>query len=346
MALCLLIAVLLLILAAEFVNGRNDACTAIATVVSTRVLTPTQAVLMAVVLNMAGVLLLGTAVASTVGAGLVDTRVITLPTVAAAALTVFIWCTLANRYGVPVSTSHSLFGGLAGAGVAVGGFAVFTGTGWGWLRVLLGLFFSTVLGFVAAYVLILLIIRLFSRKSPHFVRSVFGRLQVLSSAFMAFTHGSNDGQKFMGVFALALILSGQTWAGAHMVDKALVIPLWVKILCSVVIGIGTSIGGWRLIRTMGVKLVRLDPHHGFAAETGAATMIGLASHFGVPLSTNHTISTAIMGVGASRRFSAVRWGVVGEVVTAWLITFPACVVIGWIAALLLGLLPTSWWPVH
>ncbi len=337
---CLLLVVLGLILAAEFVNGRNDACTAIATVVSTRVLTPMQAVCMAVALNMAGVLLLGEHVARTVGEGLVDQHVIALPTIAAAALTVFVWCTLANRYGVPVSTSHSLFGGLAGAGFAVGGFAVFHGTSWGWLRVLMGLFFSTILGFIAAYILILVILRLFSRKTPRFVRSVFGRLQILSSASMAFMHGSNDGQKFMGVFTIALVLGG--WL--HFGPEGFHIPLWVKVLCSLTMGIGTSIGGWRLIRTMGVKLVRLEPHHGFAAETGAATVIGIATLTGAPLSTNHTISTAIMGVGASRRFSAVRWGVVGEVVTAWLVTFPVCVVIGWIAAMLLGLLPAGWWP--
>jgi inorganic phosphate transporter, PiT family len=337
MAVCLLLVVVLLILAAEFVNGRNDACTAIATVVSTRVLTPMQAVTMAVVLNMAGVLLMGTAVASTVGAGLInpESHAITLPSVGAAVLTVFIWCTLANRYGVPVSTSHALFGGLAGAGVAVGGFAVFTGTSWGWLRVLMGLFFSTLLGFIAGYVLILGVLWVFHKAHRRHARDTFGRMQILSSAFLAFSHGSNDGQKFMGVLTLALILGG-VLSSDHIGTRGLDIPFWVKAVCSVVMGLGTSIGGWKLIRTMGVKLVRLEPQEGFAAQTAAATMIVVASRLGVPLSSTHTISTSIMGVGASRRLSAVRWGIAGQVVTAWLVTFPACALIAWLVCWLLG----------
>jgi PiT family inorganic phosphate transporter len=333
MALVILCVVLILILMAEFVNGRNDACTAIATVVSTRVLSPFQAIMMAMVLNTAGALISNKAVASTVGRDLVSPEAITLLTVGSAVLTVFIWCMLANHYGIPVSTSHSLFGGLAGAGIATGGLKVLLAGGW--IKVLLGLVFSTILGFVAAFLLITLIFRLFHRATPHLVRGVFGRIQILSSAFMAFSHGSNDGQKFMGVFTLALVLGG--------VLPSFAVPWYVTVVCSIVMGLGTSIGGWRLIRTMGVKLVRLEPHHGFAAETAAATVIEVASRLGVPLSTTHTISTAIMGVGASRRLSAVRWGVVGEVITAWLITFPVCGAMAWVVAKVLSFTPTEWW---
>ena len=320
----LLISVLTLVLMAEFVNGWTDAPNAIATVVSTRVLSPSKAVVMAVVLNIVGAMS-GTAVAETVGKGIVEVKALDLLTLGSAVVTVIAWGTVAWRYGLPISKSHALFSGLAGAAMATAGPSALIWSGW--QKMLLGLVFSTVLGFVGGFFLIMLVLRLFHRSTPHKVRGIFGRLQILSAAFMAFSHGSNDGQKFIGVFTLALMLGGPL---THMTVFHVTWP--VILACSLTMGIGTSVGGWRIMRTMGVKITRLEPHHGFAAETAAGTCIELASRLGIPLSTTHTISTAIMGVGASRKASAVRWGVAGEVVTAWILTFPICGALAWLVA--------------
>jgi PiT family inorganic phosphate transporter len=317
----LLISVLTLVLGAEFVNGWTDAPNAIATVVSTRVLSPSKAVVMAVVLNIVGAMS-GTAVAETVGKGIVKVGALDLLTLGSAVVTVIVWGSVAWRYGLPISKSHALFSGLAGAAMATAGPSALIWSGW--QKILIGLAFSTVLGFVGGFFLITAVLRLFHRSTPHKVRGIFGRLQILSAAFMAFSHGSNDGQKFIGVFTLALMLGAPL---THMTEFRVTWP--VIIACSLVMGIGTSVGGWRIMRTMGVKITRLEPHHGFAAETAAGTCIELASRLGIPLSTTHTISTAIMGVGASRKASAVRWGVAGEVVTAWILTFPVCGLLAW-----------------
>lgn len=215
-----------------------------------------------------------------------------------------------------------MLAGLAGAGLATAGPSVLLWTGW--QKVLIGLGLSTVLGFFTGFVLMVVIYRLFRRASPALVRNVFGRLQILSAAFMAFSHGSNDGQKFMGVFALALLLGG--------VLPHFQVPLWVILLCGIVMGMGTMFGGWRIIKTMGFRLTRLEPVHGFAAETSASFAILLASSTGVPLSTTQTIGTAIMGVGSTRRFSAVRWGVSRQIILTWLLTFPACMGLGFVFA--------------
>jgi len=321
-----LIVVLLLVLAAEFVNGWTDAPNAIATVISTRVLSPFQAVVMAAVFNILGALLTGTTVAATIGKGIVKPEVIDLHVVAAAMLTIIIWSTIAWRFGLPTSESHELIAGLTGAGLAAAGPSVLL---WeGWQKVLLGLGFSTLLGFSLAAILIVAIYWLLRQSRPTFVHNFFGRLQILSAAFMAFSHGSNDGQKFMGVFALALVLAGVT-SEFH-------VPLWVIFLCGIVMGIGTLVGGWRIIRTMGFRLTKLEPVHGFAAESSAGLAIVLASFRGIPLSTTHTINNAIMGVGATRRLSAVRWGVGGNIVAAWILTFPVCAGLGWLLAWLFG----------
>jgi inorganic phosphate transporter, PiT family len=319
--------VLALVLAAEFVNGWTDAPNAIATVVSTRVMTPRVAVVMATIFNAIGAMS-GTAVAHTIGKGIVQPEGINLITVAAAMISIVIWSTLAWRFGLPTSESHALIAGLTGAGLATAGPGVLL---WeGWRKVLIGLLFSTFLGFGMGLLLIAFILRVARRQTPGRVRNVFGKLQVLSAMFMAFGHGSNDGQKFIGMFTLALVLGGAM--------REFHPHWWIVITCSVVMGIGTSIGGWRIIRTMGMRMVKLEPHQGFAAETAAATCIELASRLGIPLSTTHTINTAIMGVGASRRLSAVRWGIVREVVAAWVLTFPVCALLGWFAAVVLAVL--------
>jgi PiT family inorganic phosphate transporter len=292
-----ILVVLFLILWAEFVNGWTDAPNAIATVVSTRVLAPRTAVALAVLMNVLGALS-GTAVATTIGKGIVEPGAVSPGVVGAAMVGIIAWSTLAWVYGLPTSESHALVAGLTGAGLAEAGPEVLLGTGWakvGW-----GLLFSTFLGFLGALALMNVIY--------FFFRS----------------HGSNDAQKFMGAFALTLYSAG--------VLTVFRVPIWVVLVCASVMGIGTAVGGWRIIRTLGLRITHLEPVHGFAAETGAAVVIEIASRLGIPLSTTHTISTSIMGVGATRRLSAVRWGVAGEVVTAWILTFPVCFGLGWLTA--------------
>ena len=280
---------------------------------------------MAAALNIIGALVTGTAVATTIGAGIVKPEAIGLHTVASAMVAIVIWSTVAWRWGLPTSETHALVAGLAGAGIATAGPSVLL---WeGWKKVLIGLGLATVIGFVLGFIVMVIIYRLFSRASYTSVKTIFGRLQILSSAFMAFSHGSNDGQKFMGAFALALFLGG--------ILPQVQVPIWVVLLCGAFMGVGTGFGGWRIIRTMGFKLTKLEPVNGFAAETSAGLAITLASFLGIPLSTTHTINTAIMGVGATKRFSAVRWGVTREIVLAWLLTFPICGILGFLFALLL-----------
>ncbi len=315
-----LLIVLFLVLAAEFTNGLTDAANAIATVVGTRVLPPSKAVIMAAVMNLVGVLVTGTAVASTIGKDIVRPEVITVEVVGAAMLTIVVWTLAAWRFGIPTSETHELLAGLAGAGLAWAGPSVLL---WeGWRKVLIGLGMSTLLGFGLAFVLMVAVYWIFRRISRTRGNRIFGRLQILSAGFMAFSHGSNDGQKFMGVFALALFLGGLT--------PEFHIPLWVVFLCGAVMAIGTGLGGWRIIKTMGTTITKLEPVNGFTAEMAASTAILLASRFGVPLSTTHTIGTAIMGVGATRRLSAVNWLVSRQIVMTWLLTFPACLVLGYV----------------
>jgi len=315
---------LLLILAAEFVNGWTDAPNAIATVVSTRVMRPHHAVVMAAVLNAAGAFA-GTAVAATIGKGILRAEAIDVETVGAAMVGIVIWSTVAWYYGLPTSESHGLVAGLAGAGLATAGPSVLL---WeGWRKVLIGLVFSTFLGFLVAIGLMIAILWIFRRSHVGPVRRIFGRLQVVSAALMAFSHGSNDGQKFIGVFTLALVLGG--------ILPAFQVPAWVILLCALTMGFGTAVGGWRIIRTIGLRLTKLEPLHGFAAETAAGLTIQGAAILGIPLSTTHTISTAIMGVGSTRRISAVRWGVAGNMVTAWVLTFPICGFIAYVTALII-----------
>ena len=318
----LLIVALILVLAAEFVNGWTDAPNAIATVVSTRVLTPALAVVMAAVLNIVGTLVTGTAVATTIGEDILRPEIIGLPVVIAATLTVVLWSTAAWFYGIPTSESHELIAGLAGAGLAIAGPSVLL---WeGWRKVLIGLGFSTLLGFFLGMVVMTGLYWSLRRTRLSTIRNTFSRLQILSAAFMAFSHGSNDGQKFMGVFTLALVLGGTMTKFA--------VPVWVMLLCGTVMGLGTAFGGWRIIRTMGFKITKLEPVNGFAAESAGAFAILLASRFGIPLSTTHCIGTAIMGVGSTRGIRAVRWGMARNIVLTWIITFPACAILGYVFA--------------
>jgi PiT family inorganic phosphate transporter len=329
-----LVFVLLMVLAAEFVNGWNDAPNAIATVICTRVLSPFRALAMATALNLLGAVVTGTAVASTIGKGIVDPAAIGLPVVGAAVLSIAIWGTIATLRGLPISISHGLVAGLAGAGLVTAGPGVLEWSGW--QKVLIGLAFSTLVGFFLAWVIMTALYWILRRVQPSLVRKIFGKLQIVSAGAMAFGHGANDGQKFMGVFTLALVLE---YARQHGTAAAsdFPIPMWVIFLCAGTMALGTAVGGWRVMKTMGFGLTKLEPVHGFAAETAAASAIQIATAMGVPLSTTHTINTAIMGVGASRRLSAVRWGVGGNIIAAWLLTFPICFGLGAVLALVFEL---------
>ena len=314
-----LILVLLVVLAAEFVNGWTDSPNAIATVVGTRSLSPMQAVGMAAAFNLAGVLS-GTKVAETIGRGIVDASVIDLVTVAGAMTSIILWSSFAATFGFPTSETHALVAGLAGAAIATAGPGALIWAGW--RKVLLGVVLSSVLGGATGVLMMSAVYWIFRKRAPARMKPRFRVLQIFSSAFMAFSHGSNDGQKFMGVFSLALFLGG--------VFPRFAIPLWVILLCAAVMALGTLTGGWRIIRTMGSGITRLETHQGFAAEVAAATTIEIASGFGIPLSTTHTITSAIVGVGATRGGSFVNWGLTRQLVAAWVLTFPICGVISFV----------------
>jgi PiT family inorganic phosphate transporter len=309
----ILVAVIALAVIFDYINGFHDTANAIATSVSTRALKPQYAIVMSAIANFVGALT-GTAVATTISGGLVDTRVESQVVVAAALIGAIGWNLLTWWLGIPSSSSHALIGGLLGATAISAGFGSWKIDGIVG-KVLVPLFSSPVLGFLIGFALMVLLLNLFRRAHPMRLNERFRKLQVLSAAYMAFSHGSNDAQKTMGIMTLALVTAGIT-TDLHP-------PLWVIVLAATAISMGTAVGGWRIIRTMGSRVVKLDPVHGFAAETTAATIIFGASHFGMPVSTTHVISTAIMGVGSTGRLSAVRWGVARSIVIAWILTIPA-----------------------
>ncbi len=323
-ALVLIILVVVLGLVFEFVNGFHDAANAIATVVATRVLTPGQAIIMAGVLNFAGALT-GIAVATTVGKGIVDANRITLDIVLAALVAAIVWDLITFYVALPTSSSHALIFGLIGASVAQHGFSVVIVEGVG--RTGFGIIYSPALAFLAAYLFMLAMYWGLRNVSYPLVQRSFGKLQIVSSAYMAFSHGGNDGQKTMGILALALY-------SGHFIPE-FGIPDWVKLVCALAIGIGTATGGWRIIRTMGTRITSLKPVQGFAAETTAGTVIEIATRLGIPISTTHAISGAILGVGATKRLSAVRWGIARRILTAWVLTIPGCFVFGWVTLLII-----------
>ena len=320
-SLAFLVAVVILALLFEVSNGFNDAANAIATVVSTRVMSPLAAVLMAAAMNFVGAIS-GTAVAKAVGKGVVDPEAVTLVTVAGGVLAAAIWVFAATRLGMPVSGSHSLISGVAGAGMAQGGWSVLQRAGI--RKIVLGLAFSPVLGFIGGFAVMLSIYWIFRRATPTFVTGIFSRLQIVTAAAVAFSHGSNDAQKTMGIITLALAVHYNWEARGIPFD----VPLWVILVSGAVMGFGTYIGGRRVIRTLGVRIVTMRSPHGFAAESAAASVIELATRTGVPVSTTHVITSSILGMGSTRRLSAVRWGVAQEIVYAWILTFPVVGLMG------------------
>lgn len=310
----LLAVVVVLTLIFDFINGFHDSANAIATVVSTRVMRPTHAVLYGAVLNFIGALL-GTEVAATIGKGLVDTESITLVTVLCTIIAAIVWNLITWWKGLPTSSSHAIIGSLLGATF----FSQNAGLDNIHLdavlqKIIIPMITSPLLGFFLGFGLMVVLIRIVWRTKLPKINRRFGRMQIFSAGFMALSHGHNDAQKSMGIIALALVLAypGQEF---H-------VPFWVILTCAIAMGLGTMMGGWRIIRTLGTKMIKLQPIHGFAAETTASIIITGASQLGIPVSTTQVISSSILGVGATKRLSAVRWGVVGNILWAWVLTLP------------------------
>ncbi|CAN5195812.1 inorganic phosphate transporter [soil metagenome] len=319
-----LVLLLLIILAAvifDFVNGFHDTANAVATVIATRVLAAWQAILMAAALNFAGALT-GTAVAKTIGTGLIDPRAITQGAVFAALLGAIFWNLVTWYYGIPSSSSHALVGGIVGGAISHAGPSAPL---WDQIgqKTVLPFLLSPLVGFAVAFVLMVVVLNAFRRASRHAMGAIFGRAQLASSAFMAFSHGGNDAQKTMGVITIALV----SYGALPSFDT---IPAWVILVSAGAMALGTAAGGWRIIRTMGTRLTHLQPVHGFAAETAAAAIIEGASRYGLPLSTTHTIASTIMGVGATRGAGYVRWNVAGNMLTAWILTIPATALVAFL----------------
>jgi inorganic phosphate transporter, PiT family len=310
----------------DFINGFHDTANAIATAVSTRVLSPRNAIIMSTVLNLLGAIS-GTAVAKTVGAGLVHSGSVTQLTVLSALLAAIIWDLITWYFGLPTSSSHAVLSSLVGAAIATSGTGVVISKGV--YKILLGLVISPLVGFILGGFIMFCLARFFCNQSTSLVNNIFSRFQIVSAAYMAFSHGNNDAQKTMGIITMALV------SYYHL--TAFDIPSWVILTCAVAMASGTAVGGWRIIKTLGTKLAQLRPINGFAAETAAATVIELASRIGMPLSTTHVISSSIMGVIASKRISAVRWTVGGNIIAAWVITIPACATLAWVICKVLAL---------
>lgn len=313
----LLLLTVFLALLFDFSNGWHDCANAVATVVSTRVLSPLSAVLLAGALNVAGAFF-STAVAKMIGGGIVYADTITNTVVAGAMGGAILWNLFTLLLGLPTSSSHALIGGLVGSAVAHGGWAVVQFKG---LRAILeAMVLSPLFGFAMGFLIMVTVSWSFFRVPRGVATKVFSRLQLLSASFMAFSHGANDAQKVMGVITLALVSSGQLTSSE--------VPTWVIVACALAMGLGTTIGGWRIVRTLGMKIVKLEPVHGFAAETGAASVLLFTAHFGLPVSTTHTITSSILGVGATKRLSAVRWGLTSKILSAWVFTLPGAGLLG------------------
>ena len=321
LALPLLAGLIAVALFFDFLNGLHDAANSIATIVSTRVLRPHYAVFWAAFFNFIAFLFFGLHVANTLGTGIIDADTVT-PTVIFAALAgAIVWNILTWVLGIPSSSSHALIGGLVGAGVAKAGTGAVVWSGL--LKTTSAIVLSPLTGFVLALVLILTVSWLFVRQTPFAVDRTFRVLQFVSASLYSLGHGGNDAQKTMGIIAVLLYSQG-------MLGDTFYVPLWVVLTCQAVLALGTLLGGWRIVHTMGSKITRLNPMQGFCAETGGAITLFAATWLGIPVSTTHTITGAIVGVGAARRVSAVRWGVAGNIVVAWVLTLPAA---GIVAAL-------------
>jgi len=324
----LLILIIILAIGFGFTNGLNDAANAIATAIGTRALSPRNALVLAALFNFAGAAT-GLKVAQTIGKGILVPEAISYLTVIAALASIIIWASLATYYGLPVSLTHGFIAGLAAAGMAAVGSEAVVWNVMG--RILSAVVTAPVLGFAGGFAVMVCLYWLFRRSAPEKIRTLFSNLQIPAAAFVAYSHGKNDGQMPIGVITMALVIF---YNDTSLWDK---IPWWVIIISALAISSGMAIGGWRVIKTVGMRVTTLRPVHGFAAQASAATVIEVASHLAIPVSTTHCISSSIMGVGATKRFSAVRWGVAGNIVAAWIMTFPICGGLGYLFAWLLGM---------
>lgn len=310
----------------DFLNGFHDAANSIATIIGTRILKPLPAVGIAAFANFVGPFLFGVAVATTIGKGIIHPDFVTLNIIIGALAGAIVWDIITWVLGLPTSSSHALIGGILGAGIAGAGFkAVILG---GLQTVLTGIVISPIAGLIISFLVALLIMKIFAKRKPSTVNSVFGRLQLVSSTYFSLTHGANDGQKTMGIIALILLTQG--------VITKFEIPSYVIIMAATAMSLGTFFGGWRIIKTMALKITNLRPYQGFSAETGAATLLATLAWAGIPASTTHAISGGIMGVGAVRRLSAVRWGVGKRIVWGWIITIPASASISFVITLIIN----------
>ena len=315
-----LVAVVGVALFFDFTNGFHDTANSIATSVSTRALTPRTAVILAAILNFAGAFY-SLEVAATIATGIVDTEAVTLSVILAGLVGAITWNLVTWFLALPSSSSHALIGGVGGAAIAAAGWDVIKWNGI-WDKVVKPGVLSPTIGFVIALTMMFGIIWIIRKRSPSRVNRVFRRAQVVSGSFVAFTHGTNDAQKTMGIIALALIVSG------HLNAEEFDVPLWVVASAALAMGLGTYAGGWRIIKTMGTRIAKIDPPQGFAAQTACAGILWTTAHLGVPVSTTQTISGCVMGAGASRRLSAVRWGIAGNIAIAWILTLPAAGLVG------------------
>ena len=335
MELAIVVTLIAVALIFDYINGFHDAANSIATVVSTRVLSPGQAVVWAAFFNFVAAFGFGTAVAKTIGSGMIDINVVTFAVIFSGLFGAITWDLITWYFGLPTSSSHALIGGYAGAAIAKAGFSAIIPAGW--TKTLIFIVLSPLIGLTAGLLLMVAIYWIFRRSTPASVDGWFRKLQLVSAALFSLNHGANDAQKTMGIIAGVLFTVP---AYRYMVtDEAgtLMIPFWVVLAAHAAIGLGTLSGGWRIIHTMGSRITKLQPVHGFAAETGAAAAVFLATVFGIPVSTTHAITGAIVGVGATRRLSAVRWGVAGRIVWAWVLTIPAAAALGMAMQSALGL---------
>ncbi|MBJ7444817.1 MAG: inorganic phosphate transporter [Sphingobium sp.] len=315
----LLVALIGVALAFDFLNGLHDAANSIATIVSTRVLKPQYAVAWAAFFNFIAFLFFGLHVATTVGKGIVDAAIIDPQVIFGALMGAISWNLITWALGIPSSSSHALIGGLLGAGTAKAGLPAVIWTGV--FKTSAAIVLSPAIGLLLALLLVLIISWIFRRFTPHGADGVFRKLQLVSASLYSLGHGGNDAQKTMGIIAVLLYSQGMLQGDFH-------VPFWVVISCQAAMGFGTLFGGWKIVHTMGSKITRLSPAQGFCAETGGAITLFMATHLGIPVSTTHTITGAIVGVGASRRLSAVRWNIASRIIVAWVVTLPAAGLIG------------------
>lgn len=313
---------ILLALLFDFINGFHDSANAIATVVATKVLSPLKAVTMAAVFNLIGPLVFGTAIAAMIGKGIIDTSIVTVNLIFAALVGAVIWDLITWYLGLPTSSSHALVGGLVGAGIVASGVSSVHASGVE--KIVLFMIISPIIGLIMGFLFALIIMRVFRKSHPSKINNYFRKLQLFSAAFYSLTHGTNDAQKTMGIIALLLVAEG---ISTPMDASSFPIPLWVIIFCASAIGLGTFFGGWRIVKTMAQKVTRLRPYQGFAAETSSGIVLAFMAHWGIPVSTTHVISSSIMGVGATNKLSAVRWGIARKIVGAWILTIPAAAII-------------------